>query len=138
MNIKVINLSHYKLLESGEVFINTATKKWMPPRDIAIVGFQGSISSFPWLHVQAWLIANPDALKQEQVTLKENTHGIFGHLNSGSSGAANITAMLPHSNFISLEKESPLYLAVWGHNMFNFLGWKRKADFHVQYDIHYI
>jgi hypothetical protein len=138
LNVEVVNLSYYKLLESGEVIMDTASKKWMAPKDVSIVGFQGSISSFPWLHAQAWLIINLDALKQQQVTSEENTHGIFGHLNSGSSGVANIAFAFPQDNSISLKMEGSLHLAVWGHNMFSFLGWKRRADFHVQYDIYYI
>jgi len=135
--IKTINLSFYRLLEGGEVFIKPDAKKWVAPEEVEIIGFQGSISSFPPLHVQAWLIANPEALKQEEVILEEPTAGIFGHINSGSAGTANHGMVFPQGKFISLKKVEPLYLGIWAHNMWSILGWRQKADFHVQYDIYY-
>jgi len=36
-----------------------------------------------------------------------------------------------------LREGTPLYLAIWGHNMQSILGWKQKGDFHVQYDVYF-
>jgi len=135
--IKTITLSFYRLLEGGEAFIDTKAKEWKPSEDIKILGFQGSISSFPLLHAQAWLVINPERLNQKEVIFEEPTEGIFGHLNSGFAGATNVAIMFPPEKFILLREGNPLYLAIWGHNMQNFLGWNQKADFHVQYNIYY-
>jgi len=95
------------------------------------------MNSFPPLHAQAWLITNPEALKQEQVILEDPTAGIFGHIDSGSAGTVNQTTLFPEGKSIPLQKGEDLYLAVWGHNMWNVLGWKQKTDFHCHYDIYY-
>ena len=135
--IQTITLAFYKLLEGGEAFIKPDAKKWIAPCDANIIGFQGTISSFPPLHAQAWLITNPEALKQEQVIFDDPTAGAFGHINSGSAGTANQSIVFPQGKSISLKKGEALYMGVWGHNMWSVLGWKRKADFHCHYDIYY-
>ena len=137
MSVETVTLAFYKLLEGGEAFIKPDAKVWRPPEDVKIVGFQGSISSFPLVHAQAWLVLNPEGLKQEQVIFEDPTHGIFGHLNSGCQGAANIAVIFPPERFILLREGVPLYLAIWGHNMQSILGWKQKGDFHVQYDVYF-
>jgi len=137
MSLKTINLSFYRLLEGGEVYINPGAREWRSPKYVKIIGFQGSISSFPLLHAQAWLIINEKALEQKEVIFEDPTPGVFGHLNSGFAGTANVAIMFPPEKFIFLKAGDPLYLGIWGHNMHNILGWKQKADFHVQYDIYY-
>lgn len=140
--IKTYNLPFYALLEGGEVLLDTEAKMWMPESYIEIIGLQASISSFPWLHAQVWLITNPEGLEQEEVILEppgiEGTPGILGHINSGWMGGANQVIIFPPGKFISLRKGQPLYLGVWGHNMWDVLGWKKKFDFHAQYNIFYV
>jgi hypothetical protein len=119
----------YKLLGNNQVYKNWKEKTFETiPKDAMLIGAWCSISSFPKMHAQLFLVdGEPPADMTEVVYDKKNLDNIFGHVNCGDSGSAN--AFIP---LVGYQVRQQLKLAVWAHNM----NWGAK-DFHAEYTVIY-